>query len=113
MTNSEKPKMTAAADLIDDVQGLGANVMPGFGTDWLAALSDAQSDLLTFGTARFNQVLEKQQDLLHAKGLVEVQKIQGEFVKKAMEDYSDAMAKLVNMGKSLTPTARKCSATPV
>lgn len=105
MSKSDKIDDTASSltSLMKTMQDAGFTSMPGFGADWLETMADLGSEMLNFTAARIKQDAQTQQDLLHAKGLAEMQHIQAQFFQKAMNDYAAETARLVGMGKALAP----------
>ncbi|MCV2891901.1 phasin family protein [Lentibacter sp. XHP0401] len=105
MSKSNKPEDTASSvnNLMKTMQEAGFKPVQGFGTDWLEAMSNIGSEMLDFTAARIKQDVQTQHDLLHAKGLTEIQHIQAQFFQKAMDDYAAEAGKLMKMGKAITP----------
>jgi hypothetical protein len=100
MTKDDK-KNTAASPLsgmIEAMQAASANMMPMMGPEWMANMTTLGTEMMEFMAQRIKEDLQTQQDMLQAKDILEVQKIQAEFVKKAMDDYSTEMTKLMGMG---------------
>lgn len=105
MSKSNKPQDASASvtNLMDSLQQAGFKAMPGFSTDLMETMADMGSEMLNFTAARVQRDVQTQHDLLHAKGLAEIQHIQAQFFQKAMDDYAAETAKLLDLGKKLTP----------
>ncbi|MFZ1468120.1 MAG: phasin family protein [Paracoccaceae bacterium] len=110
MANDPKASDIAAPmiDMMKRMQETGFSQMsgaqiPGMGTQWMETMSAIGSQILAFMSERVQQDVQTQHDLLNAKGIAEVQRIQAEFVQKATNDYVDEMAKLIELGKTLVP----------
>jgi hypothetical protein len=102
MTKNDKAKdaMAPMANLIDAMQESSTKMLSGFGSEWFGTMSSVGTEMLAFMSERVKQDIQTQQDLLQAKGIAEIQKLQADFFKKAMEDYSAEMTKLMEIGKS-------------
>jgi len=100
MTTKDKSKDTVSPMnvLIDAMQNASTALMPGFGPEWLEAMSKVGHEMLTFMSERVKEDIQTQQALLQAKGIAEIQQIQADFLKRAQEDYTVEMAKLVELG---------------
>lgn len=99
MTKDDKTNdpMAPMSNLIEAMQA-STKMVPGFGPELLENMNNIGAEMLAFMSERVKQDIQTQQDLLQAKGIAEVQQIQAEFVKKAMEDYTSEMTKLMGMG---------------
>jgi hypothetical protein len=101
MTKDDK-KNTAASPLsgmLEAMQAASTNMMPVMGPEWIANMNTLGTEMMEFMAHRVKQDLQTQQDLLQAKDIAEVQKIQAEFLKKTMDDYSAEMTKLMGLGE--------------
>lgn len=105
MAKDEKTKQAQSplGDFMNILQTGGAQSMEGAGAVWLKTMSSMGSEVMSFTTNRLHEDIKTRHDLLQAKGISEIQEIQAQFFQKAMEDYSAQTAKLLGMGKSLTP----------
>jgi hypothetical protein len=113
MTTHDKTKdaVSPVTNLIEAMRDASAKTMPGFGSEWFETMNELSNEMLTFVTDRVKHDIQTQQDLLQAKGIAEIQKIQTDFFKKATDDYAAEMTKLVELGK--TGKAQEKHATPV
>ncbi|MFX0546345.1 phasin family protein [Roseovarius sp. S1116L3] len=112
MTKNDKTEKietpaTAMTDLLKNMQTSGMQAMPGVGTNWMEAMSDLGSEMLSFTAERIRQDVQMQHDLLHAKGISEIQHIHAQFFQKAMDDYVAETAKLMQMGQAFAPKTDK------
>ncbi|MFX0543060.1 phasin family protein [Roseovarius sp. S4756] len=112
MTKSDKTEKAdtpaaAMTDLMQTMQASGMQSMPALGTNWMEAMSDIGSEMLSFTAERIRQDVQVQHDLLHAKGISEIQHIHARFFQKAMDDYMAETAKLMQMGQHFAPKAEK------
>lgn len=105
MSKTDKSQDPEASlnNLMTAMQEAGFKSMPGFGTEQMEAMADLGSEMLNFTATRVQRDVQTQHDLLHAKGLAEVQHIQAQFFQKAMDDYADETVKMLDMGKALAP----------
>ncbi|WP_176695403.1 phasin family protein [Phaeobacter sp. B1627] len=81
----------------------GIESIASFGTDWFEAMAEIGSEMLNFTAERIKQDLETQHELLSAKGIADIQRIQLQFFQKAINDYAAETAKLLEMSKSRPP----------
>jgi enoyl-[acyl-carrier-protein] reductase (NADH) len=102
MTKHAKTKNAGLpmSNLMDAFQDASTKMASGFGPEWLENMNNLGTEMLAFMSERIKQDIQTQQDLLQAKGIAEVQKIQADFLKKAMDDYSAEMTKLMDVGKT-------------
>lgn len=77
--------------------------MPATGLGFMATYSDMGTQTLTFMSERIRQGVKTQQDLMNAKGLAEVRHIQMQFFQRALDDYTNQMVKLAELGKTVAP----------
>lgn len=89
--------------LVKDMQSAGFGSAAQFGTEWVEAMSDLGSEVLSFVSDRVKEDVNTQHALLHAKDIGEVQNIQAEFLQKAVDQYTSETGKLVEMSKELLP----------
>lgn len=83
--------------------GLGAAAWMGAGM--IETLTALGNEVMQFVTARIAEDLKTQQALLACKDLAEVQRIQAEFVKTALEQYTAETGKLVQLGAGVMTSA--------
>lgn len=112
MTKDDKTKVDVSpmTNLMDAIQEASTKIMPGFGPEWFETMNKVGTEMLTFMSNRIKQDIQTQQELLQAKGIAEIQKIQADFLKKTMEDYTAEMTKLMGIGMG---NNHKRHATPV
>ncbi|MEL6913165.1 MAG: phasin family protein [Pseudomonadota bacterium] len=80
---------------IADLQGSGFGSLAWLGTKWMETMSDVGAEWLSFVADRVKEDVKTQHELLHAKTIGDVQKIQATFLQKAMDDYHDETGKIV------------------
>jgi hypothetical protein len=102
MTKHDKTKdaVSPVTNLIEAMRDASAKTMPGFGPEWFETMNNVGNEMLSFITERVKHDIQTQQDLLQAKGIAEIQKIQTDFLKKATDDYAAEMTKLMELGKT-------------
>lgn len=88
------------ADLMGQYQKMGVNAMSMMGGDWMERMSDMGAEMLQFYTARVQEDVELYHKLLHSKSLGEMQEIQGEFLQRAIDRYTEETGRMIEMGKS-------------
>jgi hypothetical protein len=98
-TTSQPANDSPALAAIRDMQGAGFASMSTMGAAWLEAMSDLNSEVLSFVADRVKEDVQTQHQILHCKSLSEVQQIQAEFVQKAVDQYSAETGKLVELSK--------------
>lgn len=95
----------ALAATLANLQKLGFGNMTGFGTAWIEGMSDLGAEVLGFVANRIKEDVKAQHEMLHCKDLGELQKMQNDFVQKAIEQYTAETGKLVEMSNSMITNA--------
>ncbi|TDK52160.1 phasin family protein [Antarcticimicrobium luteum] len=90
----------AMADLTAMYQKMGMNAMAFMGGDWMERMSDMGAEMLEFYTQRVQADVDLYHKLLHCKDLHEMQEIQGEFLQRAINRYTEETGKIIEMSKS-------------
>ena len=67
------------------------------GTAWFERVADLGSEVTSFVADRIKEDVQTQHALLHCKSLLEVQKVQAEFLQKAFDQYQAETGKLIKM----------------
>lgn len=104
---ADKPS-APVTNMMSAMQDSGMKALSDFGPEWFNTMNTIGSEMMTFMSKRVVEDVQTQHALLHAKDFAEVQKIQSDFVTRAMQDYTTEMTKL--MGLDTTP---KRHATPI
>jgi hypothetical protein len=94
------PQEAAMAD-ITQLQEQSLKALTGMNTAWLEALSDMGSEVMTFVAARIEEDVKAQHRMLHCRDAAELQKIQAEFIQKAINQYADESGKLAEMSRNV------------
>lgn len=105
---SKKPKTEdkvagaaqAMADLTSMYQKMGMNAMAFMGGDWMERMSDMGAEMLEFYTQRVQEDVELYHKLLHCKDLAAMQEIQGEFLQRMINRYTEETGKIIDMSKT-------------
>lgn len=99
---------TAASKMASEVAALqdqGLRAMSQFGMAWAEGMSDMGSEVLSFVADRIKEDVATQHKLLHCKNVADFQKVQAEFMQKAIDQYTAETGKLVQMSQDLFPSA--------
>ena len=88
-------------DLMASWQQMGLGSLNAFGAGWIEKMSEMGSEWLHFLSDRVTEDVKFQHALLQAKNPAEIQKIQADFLKKAMDDYAAETGKMLAMGTKL------------
>ena len=113
MAEKEKSKNTATDVMVSgmkamtDLQNAGFGSTFWMGTAWLEAMSEVGSEVVKFIAARIQEDVKAQHNILHSNNAAEMQKVQAEFLQKAMEQYTAETGKIVEMSKELFSDAMK------
>lgn len=83
--------------LLTDAQTAGLGSLSWLGAKWLENLGDVGAEWLSFVAARVREDVKTQHELLHAKTIGEVQHIQAQFLRTAMDDYRQETGKIVEL----------------
>lgn len=100
-TSPETPQTPGKAEAeqvwksFSDVQKSGLGSLSWLGTRWVETMSDIGAEWMNFVADRVREDVKTQHELLHAKDLNEIQRIQADFLQKAMDDYSNETGKMV------------------
>lgn len=99
-TPQAKPTATAGIAGVPGMDmgraGLGAAAWMSAGM--IEALTAMGNEVMQFVTARIAEDMKTQHALLTCKDIAEAQRIQAEFVKTALEQYTASTGKLVELG---------------
>jgi len=97
----EKPEGANAAALnaMADLQKMGFGSLNWMGTAWLENMRDLGSELMSFMADRIKEDVKTQHAILHCKDGEEMRIIQTDFMRKAVDQYTQETGKLVEMGK--------------
>lgn len=68
---------------------------------WMEHLTDVGSELTAFVTDRIREDVKTQMKMLHCKSLPELQKIQSEFLRNAVDQYAQESTRLVEMNADM------------
>ena len=93
------------ASMLEAMQSAKFPAMPDLGTSWMENVVDYGQEMMNFMAKRVAEDVQTQHALLHAKGVAEVQHIQAQFFQRAMDDYAAETARLMELGKSMTPNS--------
>lgn len=108
-TMPDKGKTTAttadatasATDVFAAFQKAGFGPMPWMGTAMVESLGDLSSEVLQFVADRIAQDVKTQHEILHCKDVTQLQKIQADFIQKAIEQYTAETVKLAQMSNDM------------
>jgi hypothetical protein len=78
----------------------------GAGTQWVEALSEMGSEMVSFLAERIKEDVKTQHQILHCKSITELQHIQAQFIEKAIEQYNAETGKLFQMGTNALKTPK-------
>lgn len=87
-----------------DLQKAGFGSLMGMNAAWLESLGDMGAEFTSFLAERIKEDVKTQHEILHCKDVSEVQRIQSDFVKKAIEQYQTETGKLFEIGMSAFKT---------
>lgn len=86
-------------------QTQGLKALTGMNTAWFEAVSDMGSEVMSFLAERIQEDVKTQHQMLHCKDAGELQKIQAEFIQKAIDQYTLETGKLVEMSQKVFETS--------
>ncbi len=100
--SSEKKSASSGpmAALID-MQRAGLGSLKWMEPTWVEALGEMSTEISQFVADRIKTDVKTQHAILHCKDPGELQSIQADFIKKAIEDYSAETGKLMEMSAKL------------
>ena len=94
-TETDQPE--PALQSLAEAQMAGVGSLAWMGTRWAETLSELGAEWLRFVADRVKEDVKTQQELLQAKDIGTVQRIQANFLLKAMDDYQSETGKLVQV----------------
>jgi hypothetical protein len=112
MAEPSDSKTTAKSERAEDplakLQSAGFENMMSASTAWLESLSEMSAEVASFVADRIREDVKTQHKILHCKDVSELQQVQTEFIKKAVEQYQAETGKLVEMtSKAFAPASGK------
>lgn len=102
-TKREKDAQPTMAEAIGRMQGLGLSSLAWLGAAWAEKMGEMSSEVLQFMADRIKEDVKFQHACLHCKDPAQLQKLQGEFIQKAIDQYTAETGKLAEMSASLIP----------
>ncbi len=93
-----KDASKAMTDLMAQYQKMGTNAMSFMGGDWMERMSDMGAEMLQFYTQRMQEDAALYQKLMQCRDLKEMHDIQGEFLQRAIDRYTEETGKIFEMG---------------
>ncbi|WP_227269496.1 phasin family protein [Roseobacter weihaiensis] len=100
-----KPSSETPLNALSQLQEAGLGNFMGASTAWVEALSDMGAEMASFVAERIKEDVKTQHEILHCKNVADLQQIQAEFIRKALDQYQAETGKLVEMGaKAFAPT---------
>ena len=114
-TEAKKPisSTTEPLDTLKQLQEAGFGNMMGMSTAWIESLSDLSAEMVSFVAERIKEDVKTQHEILHCKNVGDIQRIQAQFIQKAMDQYHDETGKLVEMStKAFAPKVPKDKSYP-
>lgn len=67
---------------------------------WTEMINDMRAEVSSFVVDRIREDVKTQQDIMNCKTIADVQRVQGEFMEKAMKQYQAETHKLLAIGKA-------------
>ncbi len=103
-TTAEAPGASAIAAMTE-LQKAGLGPLTWMGTAMLENMSALGSEVTQFIADRIKEDVKTQHQILHCKDMTTLQRIQSEFVQKAVEQYTAETGKLVKMSTDFMDSA--------
>ncbi|MFY0691076.1 MAG: phasin family protein [Paracoccaceae bacterium] len=94
------PEFTAMTDALTELQKAGLGSLSWMGTAWLENMSDLSSEVMSFIADRVKEDVRTQHQILHCNDVSRLQKIQAEFIQRAIDQYTAETGRLVAMGNT-------------
>lgn len=112
-SQTQEPSSTATPEMLNTLthlQEAGLGNMMGMSTAWLEAISDMGAEVASFVADRIKEDVKTQHEILHCKNVADLQSIQYDFIRNAMDQYQAETGKLLQMGTeafAVPPDAKK------
>ena len=101
-SQDESPDVTQTmVDAMAHWQSAGLGALNWFGASTIERMSDMGAEWMTFVAERVREDVALQHALLHAKSPTEVQKLQMDFLQKALDQYAAETGKMMALGSKL------------
>ncbi len=97
---------TDAIRALAEVRKSGLGVMMGMSEAMTEAIGNMGAEFAGFLAGRIKEDIRTQHRLLHCKDLGEIQRIQVEFFRKALDEYQAETGKLIEMGAQVFSTPK-------
>lgn len=89
-----------------DLQRAGLGSLSWMGTAWLEAMGDIGAEVASFVATRIREDAATQHAILHCHDPEELQRIQGHFMQRAIDQYVEETGRMVELGSHLWDEAR-------
>jgi len=106
-TETSQDSVNLALNAMTQFQKAGLGSLGWMGTGWMTGMSEISSELVRFVADRIKEDVKTQHEILHAKGIGEIQSIQSRFLKEAFDQYTAETGKLIEMGNDMFIAAQK------
>ncbi|MEM1430990.1 MAG: phasin family protein [Pseudomonadota bacterium] len=83
------------------LQAYGFKAMAGYNATWAAVLGKMGNEVLSFVADRIKEDVKTQHAMMHCRDAAEMQRIQADFVRTAIDQYTAETGKLVQMSQEL------------
>lgn len=90
-----------AMQMINEMQRAGMGSLAWLGTAWIEQMSALGSECLCFLADRVREDVKTQHRILNCRDVSEIQRIQLEFIQKALADYQAETGKIYEMGNEV------------
>lgn len=92
-------------DAVAEMQRAGLGSLNWMGVAWLEAMGDLGAEVASFIAERIREDVKAQHDILHCKTAAELQHVQGQFVQRAIDEYTAETGRIVELERQLWENA--------
>jgi hypothetical protein len=104
--DTESSAKAPGADPFAPMRDAGLENLLGMSTAWMEAMGEVGAEFAHFMTDRIQQDIKTQHAMMNCKSIEEFQRLQMEFLRKAMAEYQAETGKLLEMSmKAFMPAA--------
>ncbi|MDK3072042.1 phasin family protein [Sedimentitalea sp. JM2-8] len=102
--NRQTPDAAASiADAIVQMQRHGLNSMSWMGVDGMERMRSLGDEAFNFLSERMKEDATLLHGLLHCRDLEELRRFQAEFIRTAIDQYTEATGRMIELGAAMVP----------
>lgn len=88
-------------DAMAEMQRAGLGSLSWMGVAWIEAMGDLGAEVASFIAERIREDAKTQHEILHATNAEDLQRVQGEFLQRAIDQYTAETGRIVELETAL------------